>query len=203
MVVRSETDEAFVNGLWSGRLEAAAIVGLIAASGAGGLYNEREDEKDEWSDDYVNELAETRELIRELEEEEQKGNDPLVAAIQMPLSGRYVGETAEDDDGDQAVATHLQFDKDGRVTGWGNDDVDGMYVIKEGRWSTREGKIAGGRVAWIEKYDDGFEVALRGQIRDDGVVRALWASDRGVKGSVELVFRDSVAGKKRNMGGPQ
>jgi len=125
----------------------------------------------------------------------------------MPLSGRYVGESAEDDDGDQPVSTHLTFDKDGRVTGYGFDDVDGPYLIKDGRWSTREGKLGGGRVAWIEKYDDGFEVALRGQIRDDGVIRAMWASDRGVSGSVELVLRDDADGeprnKKRNMGGPQ
>jgi len=195
-VVRSEKDNAFLEGLWTGRVEAVTIAGLIAAtySGRSGERDE-EDERAVWS----NELAETRELFRELKEEHTV-TDPLVAAIQMPLSGRYVGESAEDDDGDQSVATHLSFDKDGRLTGWGYDGVDGPYVIKEGRWSTREGKLGGGRVAWIEKYEDGFEVALRGQIRDDGVIRAMWASDRGISGSVELVHEEDL---KRNMGGPQ
>merc|ERR1739848_416139 len=144
--------------------------------------------------------------MRELKEE-HKSTDPLVAAIQMPLSGRYGGESAEDDDGDQAVSTHLVFDKDGCVTGHGYDDVDGPYLVKDGRWSTRDGKLGGGRVAWIEKYEDGFEVALRGQIRDDGVIRAMWASDRGISGSVELVLNELADGEeprsmKRNMGGP-
>ena len=36
----------------------------------------------------------------------------------------------------------------------------------------------------------GKEVALRGQLRADGTIRAMWASSIGVCGSVELV-RDS------------
>lgn len=181
---QSATDEAFRNGLWSGRVEAATIIG-----GAYYMYQQRE-EIDE-RDSYERELADTRNLLIELQQEHE-GTDPLVAAIQTPLSGSYVGTSAEDDDGDQSVATHLTFGKDGRVSGWGIDGVDGAYVIEEGRWATRAAKLGGGRVAWIEKYDDGFEVALRGQIRDDGVIRALWASDRGVAGSVELA-RDASA----------
>ena len=206
VVVRSETDKAYMNGLWSGRLEAAAVVSLVAAASQV-IDREGRDDNGEFSSDYTNELTETRELIQELYTE-HKETDPLVAQIQMPLSGKYVGESAEDDDGDQPVSTHLTFDKDGGIEGWGFDDVDGPYVIKEGRWSTREGKLGGGRVAWIEKYDDGFEVALRGQIRDDGVIRAMWASDRGISGSVELVLNELADGEeprsmKRNMGGPQ
>jgi len=68
VVVRSETDQAYINGLWSGRLEAATIVGLAAAAGAVGGEREQ-DENDEWSSDYTTELAETRELINELKEE--------------------------------------------------------------------------------------------------------------------------------------
>merc|ERR1719440_212693 len=156
VVVRSETDKAYMNGLWSGRLEAAAVVSLVAAASQV-IDREGRDENGEFSSDYTNELTETRELIQELYTE-HKETDPLVAQIQMPLSGKYVGESAEDDDGDQPVSTHLTFDKDGGIEGWGFDDVDGPYVIREGRWSTREGKLGGGRVAWIEKYDDGFEV---------------------------------------------
>jgi len=195
-----------MNGLWSGRLEAVAVAGLVTAAAAA-IERDENGESRPLSSDYTNELTETRALIRELQAEHE-GTDPLVAQIQMPLSGKYVGESAEDDDGDQPVSTHLTFDTDGHIEGWGLDEVDGLYVIKEGRWSTREGKLGSGRVAWIEKYDDGFEVALRGQIRDDGVIRAMWASDRGVSGSVELVLNELADGDeprnmKRNMGGPQ
>lgn len=113
-------------------------------------------------------------------------------AIRVPASGKYVGRSAEDDRGDQSVETHLRFEADGSVRGWGNDGADGRYVIKEGHWIGRvvfdksDGHVDG-RVAWIETYDDGFEVALRGQVLENGVIRGLWASDRGVSGSVQLV----------------
>lgn len=51
----------------------------------------------------------------------------------------------------------------------------------------------GGRVAWIEEYDKGFEVALRGQIRADGTIRAMWASTVGVSGTVDLVHAAELA----------
>lgn len=183
----SATDQAFHNGLWAARAEGVAI-----AAGAYYLYDsfahssDEDDERDDGLGAYVDELSETRALMRELATEHEAA-DPLVAAIQMPVSGTYKGSSAEDDDGDQEVATNLRFSKDGTVSGSGVDGVDGRYTIKEGRWSTQSTKLSGGRVAWIEVYDEGFEVALRGQIRDDGVIRALWASDRGVSGSVELV----------------
>lgn len=67
--------------------------------------------------------------------------------------------------------------------------MDGPYTIEDGVWSTTagdEGVQPGARVAWVEKYDLGFEVALRGQVRADGTIRAMWASSVGVSGSVEL-----------------
>jgi len=184
VVLPSATDEAFHNGLWAARLEAATIVGGVTYLAQNGGATDDEEE----ARDYGRELRETRELLSELKAEHD-ANDPLAVAIQTPLSGEYVGASAEDDDGDQDVATHLTFHKDGTVSGWGHDGVDGPYTLVGGRWSTNAERLGGGRVAWIEKYDDGFEVALRGQIRDDGVIRALWASDRGVSGSVELVRR--------------
>merc|ERR1711970_912587 len=121
VVVRSETDKAYMNGLWSGRLEAAAVVSLVAAASQVIDREGGRDENGEFSSDYTNELAETRELIQELYTE-HKETDPLVAQIQMPLSGKYVGESAEDDDGAQPVSTHLTFDKDGGIEGWGFGD---------------------------------------------------------------------------------
>ena len=55
------------------------------------------------------------------------------------------------------------------------------------------------RVAWVECYQNPpqafcrefegapFEVALRGQVRADGTILGLWASSRGISGSVELL----------------
>ena len=55
------------------------------------------------------------------------------------------------------------------------------------------------RVAWVECYQNPprcfcrefegapFEVALRGQVRADGTILGLWASSRGMGGSVELL----------------
>jgi len=189
----SVTETAFHNGLWAVRLESVTIAG-----GAFYLYENHvrpalEDEEMEDEEDageiYEAELAATRALIKELKAEHAE-TDPLVSAIQQPRSGRYEGRSAEDDDGDQGVVTHLAFRRDGTVDGWGEDGEDGRYTIQEGVWSTTGGDetmlLAGGRVAWIEKYDEGFEVALRGQIRADGTIRAMWASSVGVSGSVEL-----------------
>ena len=74
------------------------------------------------------------------------------------------------------------------------DEVDGAYEINEGRWSAHS---PGARVAWIESYQNPpfcrefegapFEVALRGQVRPDGIILAIWASSRGIGGTVELL----------------
>ena len=178
------------------------------------LEEEEEDDDEEEKEEeeeaaaakiYEAELALTRDLAKELKAEHAK-TDPLVSEIQRPRSGRYDGRSAEDDDGDQGVVTHLHFHKEGTIGGWGHDQVDGRYVIQEGVWSTSGSDEApcdphdgvpcvpvpvvatqpGARVAWIEKYDRGFEVALRGQVRADGTILALWASSVGVRGSVEL-----------------
>lgn len=44
-----------------------------------------------------------------------------------------MGESAEDDDADQAVATSLTFLRDGEILGTGYDGIDGAYEINEGR----------------------------------------------------------------------
>lgn len=193
----SATEAAFKDGLWAGRIESLTIAGL----GAYYLCETRDEGRDddmERKEVYERELAGTRSLMKELKAEYAK-TDPLVSAIQRPQSGRYEGRSAEDDDGDQGVVTHLTFRDDGTIDGWGVDAVDGGYVIKEGVWSINgqiptpadHGQIPtpgiGGRVAWVEKYDEGFEVALRGQVRADGTIRAMWASTIGVSGSVDLV----------------
>lgn len=140
------------------------------------------DEVDDDAIDYEAELRDTRALMVELEAE--AAADPLVAAIERPPDGEYLGETAEDDAGDQTASATLRFGMDGALEGEGADGVDGAYTVR-GRW-------AGQRVAWLETYQprfdeaEGFTVALRGQILPDGSIRALWASSRGVGGSVTL-----------------
>lgn len=180
MVVTSATDKAFWDGVWSGRVEALTVAGLAAY--AFGLFSMNEAIGDDEAEagggvDYARELRETRELMGELEAEHDI--DPLAAAIERPVDGTYTGDSAEDDAGDQAVLTRLTFHRDGTISGDGNDGVDGAYEISTGRWSDN-------KVAWIEKYDEGFTVALRGQVRPDGTILALWASSRGVGGTVEL-----------------
>jgi len=184
----------FHDGLWAGRVEAATIAGGVAyylSTKANG--DEEDEEDDDFEDDeamYSGELSSTRTLMRELETEFE-GLDPLVARIQAPASGRYKGASAEDDDGDQDVVTDLTFLKDGRVRGWGRDGVDGYYEINDGRWSCDADTTGGARVAWIEEYEDGFEVALRGQVRKaDGAILGMWASSRGVSGSVEAALNE-------------
>lgn len=188
VVYRSPTEAAYWNGVWTGRLEGVAV----AAVAAGAYLKAREmiEGGDEWFENgggggeederivFERELAETRTLMRELDRE-AKATDPLALAIDKPKDGEYTGESAEDDEGDQAVQTTLTFGRDGRITGEGYDGVDGAYTIREGRWSAK-------RVAWIEEYHEGFTVALRGQVRPDGTIVALWASSVGVGGSVSL-----------------
>lgn len=184
---QSATDRAFHDGLWAGRIEAATIVG-----GAALLYNQDhvddellDEDEDEDGIRYEDELADTRALMAELKAD-FAATDRVVSAIQQPASGRYVGETAEDDGGDQGVVTHLTFGADGVVSGWGDDTEDGKYRITAGRWHSDPENPGSTRVAWIEKYEEGFEVALRGQIRNDGVIMSMWASSVGVAGSAEL-----------------
>merc|ERR1719456_999420 len=50
-VVRSEKDDAFLEGLWTGRVEAATIVGLIAATYSGRSGERDEDERAVWSNE--------------------------------------------------------------------------------------------------------------------------------------------------------
>merc|ERR1712224_96629 len=153
--------------------ESVAIAGLLYRLYRPGLKEAVEDRDEDTT--YEAELSDTHALMIELKAEHAK-TDPLVSAIQRPRSGRYEGRSAEDDDGDQAVMTHLNFRKDGSVDGWGEDSADGRYIITDGVWSTTNGNEMtqpGGRVAWIEKYDEGFEVALRGQVRPDGTILAL------------------------------
>ena len=71
------------------------------------------------------------------------------------------------------------------VTGSGQDEVDGRYSLS-GRW-------AGARCAWIEKYDDGFEVAVTGTVQKDGEIFLLFRSSRGVSGNVDLRLRTIAA----------
>lgn len=185
----SATDAAFHDGLWAGRVEAVALAGGAYYLYEGHTKPSREEEEgaDAYGEElYEEELSATRDLMHDLKAEFDAA-DPLVSRIQVPPSGTYAGGSAEDDGGDQGVLTHLQFASDGSVRGWGTDVEDGAYAIDEGRWSTSADATGGARVAWIERYDDGFEVALRGQVRkSDGAILGMWASSRGVSGSVEL-----------------
>lgn len=183
---QSATDRAFHDGLWSGRLESATIVGGLAY-----LYHQNELDEDEGEEgiEYDDELADTRALMEELKKD-FAATDRVISAIQQPASGRYVGQSAEDDGGDQSVVTQLTFGADGVVRGWGDDAEDGKYRIASGRWHSDPENPGSTRVAWIEKYEEGFEVALRGQIRNDGVIMGMWASSVGVAGSVELAKDD-------------
>ena len=170
------------DGVWSARLEALTVGAVAFVGYARGKTRTDDEDGEEYAEgavDYERELGETRALMRELAAELAGAPDPLLATIERPADGDYVGESAEDDDGDQAVRTTLTFGRDGIVSGSGFDGVDGAYVVSYGRW-------AGKRVAWIETYDEGFTVVLRGQVRPDGGILALWASSRGVGGSVEL-----------------
>lgn len=211
MVERSATDEAYWNGVWTARAEAVAVAVAAAVittkdgedDTSWGAEEDEEGAADAFSSsiDYVRELEETHALMEELEEELRRNEDPLVVSIERPVDGTYLGESAEDDAGDQDVKTRLTFGVDGTIIGTGYDGVDGAYTIREGRWSTSalaaddesgarpyvEGfRAAPARVAWIEEYDEGFTVALRGQVRPDGSILAMWASSRGVGGTAEL-----------------
>ena len=129
---------------------------------------------------YAQELADVKSLMRTLE----KDFDASKAAVQRPVSGQYCGDSAEDDKGDQAVVSNLKFGVDGTITGDGIDGVDGKYTLS-GRW-------AGARCAWIERYGDGFEVAVTGTVERSGDIFILFCSSRGISGSADLKLRTAA-----------
>ncbi len=129
---------------------------------------------------YAQELADVKSLMRTLE----KDFDASKAAVQRPVSGQYCGDSAEDDQGDQAVVSNLEFGVDGSIKGDGIDGVDGAYTLS-GRW-------AGDRCAWIERYRDGFEVAVTGTVERSGDIFILFCSSRGISGSADLKLRTAA-----------
>ena len=114
----------------------------------------------------------------------EKDFDPSRAVVQRPVSGQYTGDSDEDDAGDQAVVSKLKFGADGTITGDGIDGTDGTYTLA-GRWS-------GDRCAWIERYGDGFEVAVTGTVEKSGDIFILFCSSRGISGSADLKLRTAA-----------
>merc|ERR1712005_46522 len=74
---------------------------------------------------------------------------------------------------------------------------DGYYTIKDGRWGAldtvnpfKNGII---KVAWKEKYDQGFEVMVEGEYNTrTGKIKAHFESSRRVSGTFELAPKPSV-----------
>ena len=159
-----------------------AVTGLVLASTLGG--EEREGAQRRRRSGglalYAQELADVKSLMRTLE----KDFDASKAAVQRPVSGQYCGDSAEDDQGDQAVVSNLEFGVDGSIKGDGIDGVDGAYTLS-GRW-------AGDRCAWIERYRDGFEVAVTGTVERSGDIFILFCSSRGISGSADLKLRTAA-----------
>lgn len=136
------------------------------------------------------EAAEERheELLEEMAELASGGKLP-----QAPLSGEYWGASEESDAGDQAVRTTLRFRRDGVIEGHGVDGVDGAYRVKKGVWGARDGKDDDVTLGWIEEYDAGFRVVVKGRYdRRDGQIKASFTSSRGVSGWVDLAPKPSV-----------
>ena len=159
-----------------------AVTGLVLASTLGG--EEREGAQRRRRSGglalYAQELADVKSLMRTLE----KDFDASRALVQRPVSGQYTGDSNEDDKGDQAVVSNLKFGADGSITGDGIDGVDGAYTLS-GRW-------AGDRCAWIERYHDGFEVAVTGTVERSGDIFILFCSSRGISGSADLKLRTAA-----------
>jgi len=129
-------------------------------------------------------------------ESAQKKQDDLLADLngagEPPPSGEYWGSSEESDEGDQAVRTTITFKPDGTVTGRGKDGVDGAYRITQVRWGVL-GDDTKVTVAWYEKYDEGFWVAVKGTCdARSGRIKARFTSDRGVSGSCELAPKPSI-----------
>ena len=159
-----------------------AAAGLVVASQLGGEEREgaRRRRRSGGLALYAQELADVKSLMRTLE----KDFDASKAAVQRPVSGQYCGDSAEDDDGNQAVVSNLKFGADGSIKGDGIDGVDGAYALS-GRWS-------GDRCAWIERYRDGFEVAVTGTVERSGDIFILFCSSRGISGSADLKLRTAA-----------
>ena len=159
-----------------------AAAGLVVASQLGGEEREgaRRRRRSGGLALYAQELADVKSLMRTLE----RDFDASKAAVQRPVSGQYCGDSAEDDQGNQAVVSNLKFGVDGSVTGDGVDGVDGTYTLS-GRWS-------GSRCAWIERYRDGFEVAVTGTVERSGGIFILFCSSRGISGSADLRLRTAA-----------
>ena len=159
-----------------------AAAGLVVASQLGGEEREgaRRRRRSGGLALYAQELADVKSLMRTLE----KDFDASKATVQRPVSGQYCGDSAEDDKGDQAVVSNLRFCVDGSITGDGVDGVDGSYTLA-GRWS-------GDRCAWIERYGDGFEVAVTGTVERSGGIFILFCSSRGISGSADLKLRTAA-----------
>jgi len=110
-----------------------------------------------------------------------------------PPSGEYWGKSEESDEGDQAVRSTISFRSDGTVTGRGKDGVDGAYRITRGRWGVRDNGGKPTEVAWIEVYDEGFSVAVKGKYHPrSGTLKARFTSSRGVRGTFELAPKPSI-----------
>merc|ERR1719473_1507927 len=95
------------------------------------------------------------------------------------LSGDYWGNSDESDEGDQAIRVKLRFERDGRITGRGTDGVDGAYKITSGRWEALPN--GGLRLAWKERYDEGFTAICMGECdAASGKIEARFTSSRNV-----------------------
>jgi len=114
-----------------------------------------------------------------------------------PTTGEYWGGSEESDGADQSVRSTIRFGSDGSIRGRGNDGEDGYYTIKDGRWGAldtvnpfKNGTI---KVAWKEKYDQGFEVVVEGEYNTrTGKIKAHFESSRRVSGTFELAPKPSV-----------
>jgi len=167
--------------LWLTAVESIVYGGLVLAS------NFESERRDVWEDDreeyytLYEELATTSNVL-----EEDARRSPESRQIQAPISGEYWGASDESDEGDQSVRTHLKFNADGTISGHGKDGVDGAYRITSGRWGVNLSKKKP-TVAWIEVYDQGFEVVVSGRYDPrTGKIEASFTSSRRVRGEFEL-----------------
>lgn len=150
----------------------------------------------DWGDGDSWQRAEERhdELLEELRKDESE-------RAAAPASGEYWGSSDESDAGDQAVRSKLTFKPDGSIVGSGVDGVDGGYRVTRGRWGRRSSSSPldslspSTTVAWIEEYNEGFKVAVKGQYDEStGEIKARFISSRGVSGSFELAPKPSIFG---------
>ena len=164
--------------LWAKYLDVALLGGYSALGLAGG-----------GSSDGSNAWAAAVERHEELIDELGKRARPT-----PPPSGEYWGSSEESDEGDQAVRSTLRFGAGGKVTGRGTDGVDGAYRITQGAWGGRAaGAASGVELGWIEEYDEGFRVAVRGRYdAADGTIKARFTSSRGVSGTFVLAPKPSI-----------